>query len=313
MVGILSRKLLYAILSLLVVTTLTFVLMKTIPGDPFQQEQALPEAIYQSLRNHYGLNDPLPAQYFRYIGQLVTFDFGPSLIHAGRGVIDIIREGFPTSALLGATALALAVPTGVLLGVIASLYQRHWQDAAIVLFASIGISVPSFVLATLLQYILGIKLGIFPIAQWGSVSHLVMPALSLAALPTAFIARLTRVKMIEELKQGYVTTARAKGLLEHTIIFHHVLRNILIPLLSYLGPLTASVLTGSFIVEKIYGIPGLGYWFVTSIGNRDYPLIMGITIFYCAFLLAASFLVDMASLLLDPRIAARAKLRGCQR
>ncbi|MEI8366175.1 MAG: ABC transporter permease [Parachlamydiaceae bacterium] len=278
--------------------TLTFVLVKSIPGDPFQQEQALPENIYQALRSHYGLNDPLAIQYVRYLGQLAQLNFGP-------GVMEIILEGFPTSALLGGAALAIAIPIGVCLGILASVHQRRWQDTLIIILSSLGMSVPSFVAATILQYILGIKLGLLPIAQWGSLSHLIMPALSLAALPTAFIARMTRVKMIEEFKQGYVIAARAKGMRESTIIFRHVLRNTLIPLLSYLGPLTASVFTGSFIIEKIYGIPGLGYWFVTSIGNRDYPLIMGVTIFYCAFLLAMSFIVDTVSLVLDPRIAAR--------
>ena len=299
---LLIDKILYAAASLFIVMSLTFVLMKTIPGDPFQQEQALPTAIYQALRTHYGLNDSLSEQYVRYIKQLALFDFGPSLIYSGRSVSDIILEAFPTSAILGAAALILAIPSGILLGILSAIRRNVWQDTLILLFISIGISVPSFVMATLLQYILGIKLSLLPIAQWGGLSHLVMPALSLAALPTAFIARMTRVKMIEELGQGYVTTARAKGLSEVTIIFRHVLRNTLIPIISYVAPLTASILTGSFIVEKIYSIPGLGYWFVTSITNRDYPLIMGITIFYCALLLATSLIADITSLCVDPRM-----------
>lgn len=305
MVTFLLRKFFYVCLSILTVITLTFILMKTIPGDPFQQEQALPAEIYQALRSHYGLNDPFIVQYFRYIKQLAVFDFGPSLIYKGQNVGDIIRQSFPTSALLGATALAFALPTGLLMGMAAAFRQKKWQDGCVSVIAVIGISVPSFVIATLLQFVLAIKLGLFPIARWESMWHIVLPALSLAALPTAFIARMTRIKMIEEMNQGYMNTARAKGLSETKLIFSHALRNILIPILSYLGPLTASIMTGSFIVEKIYGIPGLGYWFVTSVSNRDYPMILSITVFYCSFLLFTSFMVDMISLYLDPRLRDR--------
>lgn len=299
------RKLLFAFFSILTLATLTFILMKSIPGDPFQQEQALPTEIYQALRSHYGLNDPLPVQYFRYIKQLTTFDFGPSFIYKGQNVDSIIRQSFPTSALLGATALALALPIGLLIGILAASKQHAWQDSCISIAGMIGISIPSFVVATLLQYTLAIKLGFFPIARWESFSHLILPALSLSVLPAAFIARMTRIKMIEENKQGYVKTARAKGLSETKIILTHTLRNIMIPILSYLGPLTASIMTGSFIIEKIYGIPGLGYWFVTSVSNRDYPMIMGVTVFYCAFLLLAAFVADMISFYLDPRLKNR--------
>lgn len=307
MTALIARKFFIACLSLLAVVTITFVLIKSIPGDPFQQEQALPKEIYEALRDHYGLNDAWGIQYLRYLQQLATFDFGPSLVYQGRNVTRIIMDGFPTSALLGGAALAIAVPTGILLGIAAALHRHRLQDSLIALIAIVGISIPSFILATLLQYVIGIKLEWLPIARWGSFSQMIMPALALAALPTAFIARMTRAKMIAELSQGYVTTARAKGLGEFTIIVRHVLRNAIIPVLSYLGPLTASVITGSFIVEKIFAIPGLGYWFVNSVANRDYPLIMGITVFYCALLLIASFLVDVACLFIDPRLAQSSK------
>lgn len=301
---ILLLKFGYVCLSILIVLTLTFVLMKAIPGDPFRQEQVLPAEIYQTLLSHYGLNETLPVQYYRYLTQLANFDFGPSLVYKGQSVSQIIWQSFPTSALLGAAALAFAVPCGLILGIVAGAKQNSWQDSSVAVAAVIGISVPGFIIATLLQYFLAIKLGWFPIARWGSFSHAVLPALSLAALPIAFIARMTRMKMIDEMNQAYITTARAKGLGEARIIFSHAFRNLLVPILSYLGPLTASILTGSFIVEKIYGIPGLGYWFVTSVSNRDYPLIMGVTIFYCTLLMMATFLVDMLSLYLDPRIRA---------
>ena len=302
--SLILRKFFSVCLSVLAVASLTFILMKTIPGDPFQQEQALPEEIYQALRSHYGLNDSLAGQYFRYLGQLLTFDFGPSLIYKGQSVTQIILQNFPISAILGFTALIFAIPTGLLMGIIAGLKQHRWQDSCVSIMAIIGISVPSFVIATGLQYIVAIKLGLLPIARWGSFLHLILPALSLAALPTAFIARMTRTKMIEELKMGYIVAARAKGLSESRIIFFHALRNIMIPLLSYLGPLAASILTGSFIIEKIYGISGLGYCFVLSVSNRDYPLIMGVAVFYCVLLLFWTFLVDLLILYLDPRIAA---------
>lgn len=299
------RKIAFAVLSIFTVTTLTFILMKAIPGDPFQQEQALPQEIYQALRSHYGLNDPPFTQYLNYLKQLSTFNFGPSLIYKEQNVNQIIRHSFPTSALLGSTALAIALPSGLFIGILAAIRQNQWQDNCVSTAGIIGVSVPSFVIATLLQYLLAIKLELFPIARWESLWHLILPAFSLAALPTAFISRLVRVKMIEEMNKGYIKTARAKGLNETKIICFHVLRNILIPILSYLGPLTASILTGSFIVEKIYGIPGLGYWFVTSVSNRDYPLIMGVTVFYCTFLLFTTLIVDIISLTLDPRIASK--------
>lgn len=297
------QKFTFACLALLVAATLTFLLMKWIPGDPFQQEQALPTAIYQALRDHYGLNDSWLHQYLRYLKQLVTFDFGPSFIHQDRSVISIIKESLPITAVLGVQALILAIPTGVLLGIWASLKQNRWQDHATMLFAIIGISMPSFILATILQYILAIKLEVLPIARWGSFAQTILPTLSLAALPIAFIARLIRTKMIEELRQDYIKTARAKGLPFSVIIFKHALRNTLIPVLGYLGQLTANILTGSFIIEKIFSIPGLGYWLVMSVLNRDYTLIMGITLFYCALLLTIMFIVDIACMAIDPRIA----------
>lgn len=307
MLNIIARKFIYACLSLFVVASLTFFLMKAIPGDPFQQEQALPTAIYKALRTHYGLNDPIHIQYIKYLKQLITFDFGPSLVYIETNVSQLIFESFPTSLLLGAEALAIAIPLGILLGTIAALNKNHWQDTLIITAAVIGISIPSFILATLLQYVFSIKLSLLPIARWDTFSHTLLPAISLAVLPIAFLARMTRTKMIEESQQPYITTARSKGFPEALIIYRHLLRNILTPILSYLGPLTANILTGSFIVEKIYSVPGLGYWFVTSVLNRDYPLIMGITLFYCAILLFANFIVDIVCLLIDPRLADSAR------
>lgn len=301
--ALLLRKFAYSCLALLLVATLTFLLMKWIPGDPFQQEQALPTAIYQALRDHYGFNDSLLSQYFRYLRQLLSFNLGPSFIHQGRSVVSIIRESLPISAVLGIQALALAIPMGILLGTWAALKQHRWQDHLVMLLAIVGISTPSFILATVLQYTLAIKLELLPIARWGSFVQTILPTLSLAALPIAFIARMVRTKMIEELRQDYIKTARAKGLPMIAIISKHALRNTLVPVFSYLGQLSANILTGSFIIEKIFSIPGLGYWFVMSVLSRDYTLIMGITLFYCVVLLTIMFIVDMVCMVIDPRIA----------
>lgn len=299
---VLGRKIFQACLSLLIVMTLTFLLMKAIPGDPFQQEQALPQEIYIKLCEHYGLNDPWHRQYIHYINQLSTFDFGSSLIYHEKNVSEIIRQSFPNSALLGLEALLLAVPLGIWLGISLAVQQKNSAGLFIQIAMMLGISVPSFILATLLQYLLAFKMQLLPIACWGSFAHTILPALTLAALPTAFIAKMTKTNMSEELKQPYIITAQAKGMPQHVIIYRHALRNTMIPLLNYLGPLIANILTGSFIVEKIFSVPGLGFWFVTSVLNRDYPLILGITIFYCALLLIIGCIIDAICLFLDPRL-----------
>lgn len=300
----LIKKSIYALLSLFTVVTLTFVLMKSIPGNPFMQEQALPKEIYDALLHHYGLDRSLPAQYWLYLKSLASFDFGPSLIYKSRSVNSIIREGFPISLSLGMAALALAIPLGLCAGIIAAVQRRRWPGKITSVAAVIGISMPSFIIAACLQYVVAIKLGLLPIARWGSLSQMILPAVSLALLPAAFISRLTRNRLVGEMRQEYIKTARAKGLPERIIIFRHALRNAIIPVIGYIGPLAANIFTGSFIVEKIYSIPGLGYWFVASVINRDYPVIMGITIFYCALVLLTSLVIDMLYAYLDPRIGA---------
>lgn len=293
--------------SLFLVITVTFAMMKAIPGDPFAQEMALPPEILQALKEHYGLNDPWYVQYGRYLKSIVTWNLGPSFKYKGRSVNAIIKEGFPISAVLGLEALFLSLGAGILLGTLAALHQNRWQDYGAMLFATIGVSVPSFILATALQYLFALKLDWFPIARWGSFAHSVLPALSLAALPTAFIARLTRASMLEVLQCDYMKTAQAKGLPEWAVIGRHGLRNALLPVFTYLGQLIANILVGSFIVEKIFGIPGLGQWFVISVANRDYTVIMGTTVFYGILLLSIVFLVDIAYGILDPRLAPRLK------
>ena len=209
--------------------------------------------------------------------------------------------------MLGLEAMLIAITCGVLLGTIAALKQNRWQDYTAMVVAVMGISVPSFILAAFLQYFLSIKLDLFPVARWGTFQQSVLPALSLAALPTAFIARLTRANMVEVLSMDYIKTARAKGLNDFVVIGKHALRNALLPIVTYIGMLTANIITGSFIIEKIFGIPGLGQWFINSITNRDYTVIMGITVFYSFILLSSIFLVDLTYGWIDPRIKLRRK------
>jgi oligopeptide transport system permease protein len=299
------KKLFYFAVTLFTVVTMTFFLMKAIPGDPFTQEQAIPEEIMKNLYEHYGLDKPLYVQYFKYIKGFLTLDLGPSFKYEGRTTNQIIKEGFPISAILGLIALILAVFWGILWGSIAAFNKGKYLDHFAMLLAVAGMSVPSFITATILQYIFSIKLGILPIARWGNFSHMVLPSIALASFPSAFIARMTRASMVEVLQKEYILTAHSKGLSKFQIWKKHVLKNSLLPVISYLGTLFASITTGSFIVEKIFGIPGLGGWMVSSITNRDYTIIMGLTIFYSFILLISITITDIIYFFLDPRIKDR--------
>ncbi|GGJ69977.1 oligopeptide transport system permease protein [Anoxybacillus voinovskiensis] len=302
MLRYISRRLLSILLSLFLIITATFFLMRAAPGGPFSGEKKLPPEIEKNLNEYYGLDRPWYEQYTDYLVSIAKWDFGPSFKYKGQTVNDLINEGFPVSFFLGMEALLLAVSLGILLGVIAALNHNKWQDYGAMIFAVLGISVPSFIMASLLQYVLAIKLGLFPVARWESLQHTVLPALALAATPMAFIARLTRSSMLEVLSNDYIRTAKAKGLSKGQITVKHAIRNALLPVVTYLGPLSAAVLTGSFVIEKIFGIPGLGSQFVLSISNRDYTTIMGVTVFYSILLLFSVLLVDIAYGLIDPRI-----------
>lgn len=290
------------------VVTLTFILTHSIPGDPFTEDESVSVEIIEAMYRHYGLDKPLWDQYVSYLSNILHGDLGPSFKYQGRTANQIISAGFPISLTLGLEALFLAITLGLTFGSIAALKKGQWQDQLTMLLAVFGISIPSFILATLLQYIFAMQLDWFPVARWGNFDHTVLPAIALSALPTAVIARLTRTSMVEVLQQDYILTAKAKGLSIFQIVFKHALRNALLPVVSYLGPLSANVLTGSFVIEKIFGIPGLGQWFVLSVSNRDYSLIMSLTIFYSAFLMLCVFIVDILYSWLDPRI--RGKLHG---
>lgn len=304
------KRFCYMVISLWLIITVTFFLMRIAPGNPFSSEKKVTPEVEANLNAFYGLDKPWYNQYFDYIKSVVTWDFGPSFKYKSQTVNDIINDGFPVSALLGLEAILIAVSFGVALGVIAALRHNKWQDYSAMILAVIGISVPSFILATFLQYYLSMELKIFPVARWESFMHTVLPSIALAASPMAFIARLTRSSMLEVLSNDYIKTAKAKGLSKSTITFKHAIRNALLPVVTYLGPLTAGVLTGSFIIEKIFGIPGLGAHFVSSITNRDYTVIMGVTVFYSIILLVCVLLVDIAYGFIDPRIKLADEKKG---
>ncbi len=301
------KKLNILLLSLSLIATIVFFLMKAIPGDPFLHEQGVPEEIIKQMKSHYGMDKPLFIQYLQYMKNLMCFELGPSFKFENRTVNMIIHDGFPVSVVLGFEALLLSLTMGITLGSFAALNRGKWLDHICMIYAVIGISVPNFILASLLQYIFAMKLNILPIARWGTFAQTIMPAVSLAALPTAFIARLMRSSMSEVLQQDYIQTAIAKGLPMTQIFFRHVIKNSMIPVITYLAPLSAAVFTGSFVVEKIFGIPGLGGWLINSIVNRDYTLIMGITVFYSSLLLFFVFCVDMIYPLFDPRICLKSR------
>ena len=286
------RKVSILIAALLLVITLSFFLMRLLPGDPFAAEQSMPKETLDSLHRYYGLVQPLLVQYQRYLFSILRFDLGPSFKYTGRSVAAIILESFPISLLLGIEAFILALAGGVISGVVMAFYKGPLLKALFKITLIVLLSVPAYLFATLLQYVLAIKLDLLPLARWGTFSHSILPALSLALFPLAYIARLFYAAIGETLKQDFIATIRATGASEKEVIFKHILPNALMPVIAYCGPLLATIFTGSFVIEKIFGIAGLGQWLIVSIGNRDYPVIMGITIFYSFLLMSCNFIVD---------------------
>jgi oligopeptide transport system permease protein len=289
-------------ITLFFVITVTFFLMHSIPGGPFTRERALPAAVEAALNAKYNLDAPLWVQYVDYLKGVASLDLGPSFQKVGVEVNDMIKDGFPTSAKVGGAASLFIIILGIPLGLISALKQNKWQDYIVSFISTIGVTVPSFVVATLIIYVFSSQLGWLPSNGLTSVKHYIGPVIALAGFSLAFVARLTRSSMLEVLRQDYVMTARAKGLSEFKVIGKHALKNALIPVVTYIGPMVAAILTGSFVVERIFAIPGMGKMFVESVSNRDYTVILGSTIFYAAFSILMIFLVDVAYGLIDPRI-----------
>ena len=296
------KRIVASLLTLFVIITLTFFMMRAIPGGPFTDEKAIPEFVLEKMQERYHLNDPLYIQYGQYLLNILRLDLGPSYRYEGMTVNELIASGFPVSFTVGGIALILSLLIGIPTGIISALRRGKWQDRVSMILATLGVTVPSFVLATIFVYLFAWQLGWVTVGFWEGISTAWLPAITLAGYPAAFISRLVRSSMLEILGQDYIRTAYSKGLSERAVIYIHALKNAVVPLITYLAPLTAGILTGSFVIEQVFGVPGLGTFFVTSITNRDYTTIMGVTIFYSALLILFNLLADICLAFIDPRI-----------
>lgn len=299
------KRVLFGVLTLFIVATLTFVLMQQVPGGPFVAEKSISAAAMQAMREKYGLDKPVIVQYWNYMKNALHGDFGLSLKERGRTVAEIISTKFPVSARIGGISIVLALCLGIPLGCVAALHRGKTADNIIIVFSTMGIAVPSFVICTVLMYFFGVELGWLPTYGLTSWKNYIMPVMALSFYPTAYIARQMRSSMLDVLGQDYMRTAKAKGLSETKILYKHALRNAILPIITYVGPLIAYTLTGSFVVEKVFTIPGLGGEFVSSILNQDYMVIMGTTIFLAALIIFMNVVVDIGYTIADPRIKLR--------
>lgn len=302
MVKFIVRRVLWTIPVLLLVVFFTFLLMKAIPGGPFTGEKGVPPEILANMNAKYGLDQPWYIQYLRYIWHAAQGDLGVSMTQKSRTVVDVIGDAFPVSIHLGVMAFSLAAFIGVPAGVIAALRHNSWADYAALFYATIGWAIPIFIVGPVLIYVFALKLGWLPTSRWVSWRHWVLPTITLGAALSAYFARLTRGSMLETLQQDYVRTAMAKGLPYRTVVLKHVLRNSLIPVVTQAGPLLGFVITGSFLVEYIFAIPGLGKYFISSVSNRDYSVVMGLAVLLSSVIVVANLLVDIIYGFLDPRI-----------
>lgn len=302
MLKYITKRTAMALLTIFVVATLTFFVMNLVPGGPFLSEKAISPEATAALEAKYGLDKPLFEQYLTYMKGAIQGDFGDSLKQRGRTVAEIITSKFPVSAKLGGMAVLVSILIGVPLGCIAALNRGKWIDNVLIVIATCGIAVPSFVVCTVLMYVFGVKLGWLPTFGLTSGLHYIMPVIALAFYPTAYITRLMRSSMLDVLGQDYMRTAKAKGLSQFVSLFKHALRNAILPVVTYVGPLTAYTISGSFIVEKIFTIPGLGGEFIGSITARDYTIIMGTTIFLATIMVIINLIVDILYTVIDPRI-----------
>jgi oligopeptide transport system permease protein len=290
--------------TLLILVALAFFLMHAAPGGPFDAEKPLPPAVRANLERAYHLDEPLVQQFGRYLGGLLRGDFGPSFQYPGHTVTELIREGFPVSLRIGALAMALALAAGVGAGTLAAMRQNRPADRLLMAATLTGVSVPSFVVAPLLILLFAVHLGWLPGGGYGdgSLRYLLLPVLALALPQIAYIARLTRASMVEVLRSPFIRAARAKGLTERTVVLRHALKPALLPVVSYLGPAIAAIITGSVVIEQIFGIPGLGRFFVLGALNRDYTLVLGVVVFYGALIVALNLIVDLLYAAIDPRV-----------
>ena len=296
------RRLIMTLVTLLLITLLTFILMHAVPGGPFTREKQVPASVLAALEKKYHLDDPLYKQYFDYLRGLLRFDLGPSFKYTGKTVNDFIENGFPYSGKLGLLTLVFVLVASIPMGIVAALRNGRWQDMLLMAIATLGVTIPSFVIASGLLYVFAFRLGWAPIFGVDKWQGYILPMIALGGYSISFLARLMRSSLLEVMGQDYIRTARAKGISETRVILKHALRNALIPMVTVLGPTVANLLTGSFVIEKIFAIPGMGAHFVNSVTQRDYTTIMGMTVFYAAFLISMVFVVDLFYCLIDPRI-----------
>jgi oligopeptide transport system permease protein len=291
-------------LTLMIIVTLTFVLMKKLPGTPFDAERfsMMSQEQQQRVLAQYGLDESIPVQYVRYLGNIATGNFGTSFFFRGQPVLDVVVGRIGPSALIGAQAVLIGLAIGLALGVVAAWRHNTGIDYSTMVVAVLGVSVPNFVVAALLQYFVGLKWGILPVAFWKSWAHSVLPSIALCFAPLTMVARFMRTEMLDVLGQDYIVTARAKGMGSARLLIHHVIRNSIIPVITILGPIVVNFLTGSLAVESIFAVPGIGSLFVESIKANDYAVIMGVTIFYSSFYIVVILVVDILYCLVDPRI-----------
>lgn len=296
------RRFIYSLFTIFLIATVTFFMMRSIPGGPFTRERPVPPEIMRALNAKYNLDAPLMVQYVDYMKGLVTFDLGPSFSKIGVSVNKLIITGFPITARVGILAVLFIIVLGVPVGIISALRQNRPIDYLVMFGATLGVTIPSFVLATLYIFLIAGKLGWAPTYGLKTPGSYIGPMIALSGYSLSFVARLTRSSMLEVLRQDYIRTARANGLRELAVIGKHAMKNALIPVITYLGPTIAALMTGSFVVERIFAIPGIGRYFVVSVTNRDYTVIMGVTVLYAAFYVFMVYLVDVLYALIDPRI-----------
>lgn len=302
MAGYAVRRVLWIAPVMVGIASITFLLMHFVPGGPWDREKRLPPQTVEALNQRYGLNDPLWRQYLSFLSDAARGDLGASYTYQNRHVTQIIYQGLPTTATLGSIAFLLAVVTGVPLGMTAAIRRNSFVDYVSVSFTTVFASIPGFALGITLVLVLSVRWHLLPTSGWGAPSQVVMPALALAVLPAASIARVTRASVLEILGQDYIRTALAKGLSSHVVYYRHVLKNAMVPILTILGPELAALITGSFIIESVFSIPGIGRLFVQGIFQRDYGLIMGMILFYAFIIAVANLVVDLLYVMVDPRI-----------